>query len=1196
MGEKVAYPENYPVEKGYGINLNCSWKISGIAGYDIVVYPKWTCEVDAFFRLYYAQTTLTKTDGCVGCPRSDGYCNEIIRTGSSEILLTLRTSSPYKEGGFQFRFMSVEKKKIDTCDSTDRTLVAESTPKFITSPGFPSEYQSELHCSWRVKPAFKKKDIRLVFEFRSQYLEKSIDVCIDYVKIESIGEFCEDSENNIFRTSGRMLLNDTTTKVQFVSDIGFGGSGFVLAFYVEDKVESCSCQHGGSCLNSTCICPRGYKGSSCEIESLKILSFRSNNVLLREGKPVWFELETVDNNSPSVQWFRSGIGITSASLRYVRNSFKAPNGSFFHMLNISHVMRRDEGNWTVEVSNGVTTAYRSIHIRVLPRLLLQMTPQYDFSTQSGESLNLQCTVINPESLSNSTSGSLIWQKDGNNIARDSKFNISTTNISTTLRKTSAGYGDSGSYLCSHSSYPDPTNVSVNIIVTKPEQIRCPNTVLEGITWNATIAGTTKRESCPKNKKGTATRFCNTRGEWEIPSLINCTDEGFVNASKELDVLIEDGVNNSEQIKKTIDNTLVKMKNLTSQSNALSAGDISSSLDIIEKIVNVTNMTSAKIKKEVFFEVVDNVLSTSNTESWTTVQDKTEKDATLLLKNMDRLSEVILRSDNITTSTFTGKNFEVTVDQTNLDENGIIFPERSSNNTNEPVDEIATFLQLPMQANKSEKAVAYVAVIYRTISEILRTHSEAERDDELKTNTKDERARKKEIVNSEILSLTTQTDLGFLFPPLNLTFQHLDKNKSGEFQASCVSWNFTLKKWSEKGCKVNSTNDMRTVCQCNHLTNFAILMRPYTSEKEDKASLKTLSFVGVIISIAFTVITFIIYIVTWKHIKNDQNIMLLNLCGSLILSYVVFISAVEETNSEGLCIAITAIIHYLFLVTFFCMMGMGVYYFMSITVTYYALYMANNFKSKSRVHWFLFGGWGIPLIIVASTLGAFWGNKYHVKNYCWLSMESGSLYLFIVPVCVIAVINVLIIVSLIRVLFATSTMINSSLHKKTVTALRSLGTLVPVLGVTWIFGVLAVNENVEVFQFIFIIANSLQGFFIFISHVVLNKKLIKGIQTQYPSLSGLSMFTESSKKETTSVSRTQSSSSDRPIVKPKTRGILSIFGTSSGKKTQKPKQVIKSDSLLNEKTITTDYSYISPHEKVCLMSSENALKEKETKFE
>lgn len=34
-------------------------------------------------------------------------------------------------------------------------------------------------------------------------------------------------------------------------------------------------------------------------------------------------------------------------------------------------------------------------------------------------------------------------------------------------------------------------------------------------------------------------------------------------------------------------------------------------------------------------------------------------------------------------------------------------------------------------------------------------------------------------------------------------------------------------WSSEGCSTNSTEGGATVCLCNHTTNFAILMRPYT---------------------------------------------------------------------------------------------------------------------------------------------------------------------------------------------------------------------------------------------------------------------------------------------------------------------------------------------------------------------------------
>lgn len=36
---------------------------------------------------------------------------------------------------------------------------------------------------------------------------------------------------------------------------------------------------------------------------------------------------------------------------------------------------------------------------------------------------------------------------------------------------------------------------------------------------------------------------------------------------------------------------------------------------------------------------------------------------------------------------------------------------------------------------------------------------------------------------------------------------------------------------------------------------------------------------------------------FRYIKNDQNIIMLNLCSSLILSYIIFLSAVERTENE-----------------------------------------------------------------------------------------------------------------------------------------------------------------------------------------------------------------------------------------------------------------------------------------------------------
>lgn len=66
----------------------------------------------------------------------------------------------------------------------------------------------------------------------------------------------------------------------------------------------------------------------------------------------------------------------------------------------------------------------------------------------------------------------------------------------------------------------------------------------------------------------------------------------------MDAIIEDGLENTEKVQEAVNNTLQLMKNLTTSTNELSAGDLSSSLDVLEKIVNVTNSTGSAIEKEV----------------------------------------------------------------------------------------------------------------------------------------------------------------------------------------------------------------------------------------------------------------------------------------------------------------------------------------------------------------------------------------------------------------------------------------------------------------------------------------------------------------------------------------------------------------------------------------------------------------------
>ena len=78
----------------------------------------------------------------------------------------------------------------------------------------------------------------------------------------------------------------------------------------------------------------------------------------------------------------------------------------------------------------------------------------------------------------------------------------------------------------------------------------------------------------------------------------------------------------------------------------------------------------------------------------------------------------------------------------------------------------------------------------------------------------------------------------------------------------------------------------------------------------------------------------------------------------------------------------------------------------------------------------------------------------------------------------------------RQMMGTKYMQNKTQVEKVRTGVKASGVILPLLGITWLFGLLSFNSDTIIFKYIFTIFNSLQGLMIFISHCILNKQVIQ----------------------------------------------------------------------------------------------------------
>ncbi|XP_041417235.1 adhesion G protein-coupled receptor L2 isoform X18 [Xenopus laevis] len=640
------------------------------------------------------------------------------------------------------------------------------------------------------------------------------------------------------------------------------------------------------------------------------------------------------------------------------------------------------------------------------------------------------------------------------------------------------------------------NPPLTSVYPLPEKY-CEAKEARGISWPQTHRGTIVERPCPKGTRGIASYLCLiSTGTWSLrgPDLSNCTSH-WVN---QLAQKIRSGENAA-----SLANELAKHTK-----GPIFAGDVSSSVRLMEQLVDILDAQLQELKpnekdsvgrsyNKAIVDTVDNLLRSDALQSWrdmnsteqahaaTMLLDTLEEGAFVLADNLAEPTRVSMPTENII--------LEVAVLSTEGQVQELKFPQGSKG---------GNLIQLSantVKQNSRNGLAKLVFILYKSLGQFLSTENAT-----IKLGA-DLAGRNTTIaVNSHVIaaSINKESSRVYLTDPVFFTLEHLDPNNY--FNANCSFWNYSERTmmgyWSTQGCRLVETNKTHTTCACSHLTNFAILMAHreivYNNHVQELL-LTVITWIGIVISLvclAICIFTFSFF----RGLQSDRNTIHKNLCINLFIAEFLFLIGIDKTDYEIACPIFAGLLHFFFLAAFawMCLEGVQLY-----------LMLVEVFESEySRKKYYYVAGYLFPATVVGVSAAIDY-KSYGTEKACWLRIDNNFIWSFIGPVTFIILLNlVFLVITLCKMVKHSNTLKPDSSRLENINNYRVcdgyyntdlpgswvLGAfaLLCLLGLTWSFGLLFINEETVVMTYLFTVFNAFQGMFIFIFHCALQKKIRK----------------------------------------------------------------------------------------------------------
>nr|XP_033794252.1 adhesion G-protein coupled receptor F1 [Geotrypetes seraphini] len=532
---------------------------------------------------------------------------------------------------------------------------------------------------------------------------------------------------------------------------------------------------------------------------------------------------------------------------------------------------------------------------------------------------------------------------------------------------------------------------------------------------------------------------------------------------------------TDVIKQNLPLVIKNLSELVTQGHIVrTAANLRTILMILRKIssLSLENITASTMQD--FIQTVGHILDFQTLANWTLLLKDKRDAGSHLLRSVENFSRHLSPDHlpfSITNDFINWQGVKVSASNRGIDYN-VKFNETGFNITGSVLLPKEQIMKLPTNT-------PIVNIAYFTLGQLLPANSDGHT-----------------LVNGLVMSTIVKTSSQI--KDIFLTFEKINGSLK---EPQCVFWDFDGPQWTDTDCHLENETHKAVVCRCTHLTSFSILMSPTTPS--DKV-LTYITYIGIGISMASLILCLIIEAVVWRHVTKHKtafmrHVSMVNIAISLLFANVWFIIASvvtqlrqERSNNniiENACIASTFFIHFFYLCLFFWMLALGL-------LILYRTVLVFHENSKSRMLSITFClGYLCPLVISVITIASTQPHTgYRRKDACWLNWNnSKSLLAFIIPAFLSVLFNVIIVMVVTSKLRRPTIGERTTQDKNTIVQIgRSILILTPLLGLTWIFGILTVVYKAVPFHIVFAILNSFQGFLILLCGTLWDNKVLQAL--------------------------------------------------------------------------------------------------------